>query len=195
MLLGSHNSWSYISPTKWWMKLFSFTVRCQNKTIKEQYEKYGVRCFDLRLRYFNGDAYIVHNEAIYGKFWGDKGDILYWLNAKKDVVIRVLHDVRLKKNYTIENIESFKKDCRKLEEVFPDIKFWCGKNLYNWENDYVFNYNPNCIERYSSVCPPKIIDDWWPFIYAKLNNKKIYKQYPIDNDDSSILLIDYVNIK
>ena len=38
------------------MRPFSFTCKCQSKDIVTQYEKYGVRCFDLRLRYINGVA-------------------------------------------------------------------------------------------------------------------------------------------
>jgi len=48
MILGSHNSWSYLPPKKWYMKPFRFTAQCQDWDIKTQYE-HGVRCFDLRL--------------------------------------------------------------------------------------------------------------------------------------------------
>ena len=195
MLLGSHNSWSYIRPSKWWMRLFAFTARCQSKSIVEQYEQYGVRCFDLRFRYFDGEAHIVHNYMDYGKFWGDNSDVVSWLNEKKDVKIRLIHDVRTKNQYDIDNINRFKEDCKKLEELFPNIQFWCGQNLYNREVEYEFDYKPYAVEKYSSVCPPKIIDDWFPWIYAKLNNKKIYQQYPINNNEEAILLIDFVNIK
>lgn len=195
MILGSHNSWSYLRPIKWWMRMLAFTARCQSKTIKQQYEDYGVRCFDLRLRYFDGVAYIVHNEIVYGKFWEDKDEILYWLNTKKDVVIRVIHDIRIKKNYKFIDIKRFQDDCKKLEELFPNIKFWSGENLYNRNEDYKFDYKPKCVEKYSSVRPPKVIDDWLPFIYANIKNKKTYSQYPLDNDDETILLIDFVNIK
>lgn len=195
MILGSHNSWSYIRPKKWWMKLLALTAKCQSKTIIEQYEDYGVRCFDLRLRYFNGAAHVVHNVFDYGFFWGDRNEVLYWLNSKKDVVIRVIHDVRTKKDYTPISIKCFKEDCQKLEEMFPDIKFWCGKNAYNDRIDYEFEYKPKCVERYSSVCPPKTIDDWLPFIYANIKNKRTYKENTIDKNDNTILLIDFVNIR
>ena len=51
MILGSHNSWSYLTPRKWWMKLFRFVAQCQDYDIKTQYEQFGVRCFDLRLKF------------------------------------------------------------------------------------------------------------------------------------------------
>ena len=49
---------------------------------------------------------------------------------------------------------------------------------------------PTCSESYSSVCPPKIIDDWWPWLFAYLNNKKIKEK----GTNKDILLIDFVNI-
>ena len=51
MILGSHNSWSYLPPKHWWMWSFHFMAKCQRVDIREQYEKYGVRCFDLRVRW------------------------------------------------------------------------------------------------------------------------------------------------
>ena len=51
MILGSHNSWSYLPPKHWWMWPIHFMAKCQRVDIREQYEKYGVRCFDLRVRW------------------------------------------------------------------------------------------------------------------------------------------------
>ena len=54
MILGSHNSWTYLSPKKWWMKALAFTAKCQKydiKTAKKHLEKF----------------------EIYGAIWTDKG--------------------------------------------------------------------------------------------------------------------------
>ena len=40
------------------------------------------------------------------------------------------------------------------------------------------------------MCPPKIIDDWIPVLYAKLKNRKIRKE----GTDKDILLIDFVDL-
>lgn len=194
MILGSHNSWSFRTPTKWWQKLLSFTARCQSLTIQEQYEL-GVRCFDLRLRidkYYQ--PHIVHNSFDYG-YLDEIGNGLRWLNTKRDVVIRVIHDVRKEKDYTPHTIKHFRLECKILLLEYPNIKFWCGRNLFNWDVDYEFDYRPTCIEKYSSVCAPKLIDDWWPWQFAKRMNHRIRTLYPINDNYDSILLIDYVNIK
>ena len=189
MIIGSHNSWSYLTPKKFWMKLLAFTAKCQSYDIKTQYEKYNVRCFDLRVR-FNKDKLIIAHGMIEYNISEEKllNDLEY-LNSKRDVCIRILHEVRTKEQYTEESINNFVDFIVKLQCKFLNIKFWCGRNLYNWEYDYEFPYKPSCEEKYSSVCSPKLIDDWYPRIFAKRNNKQILKE----GTDKDILLIDFVN--
>lgn len=194
MILGSHNSWSYLKPKKLWMKALAFTARCQEKNIVEQYNDYGVRCFDLRIRFDGRTPHIVHNDFDYGKL-NDITDMLSWLNDCGDVWIRVVHDVRKKKDHTPASIVNFQQLCESLQQTYPNIKFWCGRNLEDWEKDYNFGPEPLCKELYASVCPPKIIDDWYPHRYAKKNNKDIYKNIAPTMGDNEILLIDFVNIK
>ena len=105
-----------------------------------------------------------------------------------DVYVRVLHDARTKKLHNERAIKNFQNDCAAFEQLYPNIKFWCGKNLYNWTNDYEFKNNPSCAEYYSSVVLPKI-DDLYPRCYAKKNNKMIYEK----GTDKDILLLDFVN--
>lgn len=187
MVIGSHNSWSYLSPKKWWMKPFIFMAKCQDLSIIEQYNL-GVRCFDLRVKF---PFTVSHGFMDYKITWNQLMSDLKWLdrNSRGDIYIRVLHEVRNKKDYTTFNIESFRNFCTYIKNEYKDLKFWCGRNLYNWQVDYKFYYDPTCEEKYASVCNPKIIDDWYPRIFAKLNNKEIIKQ----GTDKDILLIDFVN--
>ena len=191
MVLGSHNSWTYLKPKKWWMKLLAFTARCQECSIKDQYEKYGTRCFDLRVK-FNGDGntIIAHGCIEYEITEEQLMNDLGWLNAKGDVYVRVLHEARTKEYYSELTREMFVWFCDHLEETFTNIKFWCGRNMYNWKVDYVFSYDPSCEEKYSSVCPPKWIDDWYPKLYASVMNKRNKEK----GTDKDILLIDFVDI-
>lgn len=189
MILGSHNSWSFLPPKKWWQRLIAFTARCQRLTIREQYD-FGVRCFDLRIRFIDGMAHIVHNDFDYGLFSGYRHDLKF-LHDCGDVSVRVVHDVRTKKRYTQEDVKAFKGFCDALERTYPRIKFWFGRNLYDWNVDYEFEYMPYCTEKYSSVCSPRLIDDWWPWLYAQRHNARI-RQGTYRKDE--ILLIDYVDI-
>ena len=191
MILGSHNSWTFLKPKKWWMKLLAFTARCQECSIKDQYEKYGVRCFDLRVKFDGeGNSIVSHGCMEYSITEDELMNDLGWLNSKGDVVVRVLHEARTKRYYSELTATMFAWFCDHLEETFTHIKFWCGKNMYNWKNDYVFEYNPSCEEKYSSVCPPKWIDDWYPKLYALVMNDKNKKK----GTDKDILLIDFVDI-
>ncbi len=189
-ILGSHNSWSYLPPKKWWMWPFSFMSRCQNRGIAEQYGKYGVRCFDLRVRFNKKNELVMAHgffEYKYSRY--DLFKDLAWLN-ENGCALRILHEARTKGQYTEESVRRFRELCAEIEVKFPNLKMWCGRNMYDWAIDYDFPYKPTCEEKYSSVCPPKYIDDWYPWIYARLNNGKIKKT----EHKAEILLIDYVNI-
>ena len=117
-------------------------------------------------------------------------DLRFINNRFSQCYVRMIHEVRTKKGYTDESVELFRKKCSEYLEMFPNIVFWCGRNLFNWEVDYDFGKEPTCEEKYSSVCPPKYLDDWFPWMYAKLNNSKIRGM----GHDSEILLIDFVNL-
>lgn len=189
MILGSHNSWTYYRCRKWWQRLFSFVGKCQDIDIIKQYE-YGVRCFDLRVRFDkHGNMVIAHGLLEYDLNTNDLFALLHFLDKKGDVVVRILHEVRSKKKYTDANKKLFRSFCAELEIAFPSITFWCGRNLYNWEYDYNFQYQPSCDEQYSSVCAPKW-DDWFPKLFAKKNNHKIKEK----GTTCDILLIDFVEL-
>ena len=191
MILGSHNSWSYNKPKKWWMKLIAFTARCQNIDIKTQYEL-GVRCFDLRIRFDKDCNTVFAHGIIEYNIDADKVyDDLKWLDNKGDCYVRVIHEARNRPQYSNESISNFQYTCKELQCSFTNIKFWCGKSIYNWEhNDYEFDYQPSCEEKYASVCAPKLIDDWYPRWFAKHHNKEIKEE----GTEKDILLIDFVNI-
>ena len=191
-ILGAHNAWSFLPVKKWWMKPFSFMAKCQNVDIRSQYLMHGVRCFDLRVCFDENDNMeIRHGMAIYKYTEEDLFKDLTFLNNRADTCyIRVLHEVRNKKKYTDHEIEEFQMFCERIEKEFTRLKFWCGRNLVDWSVDYKFKNEPTCDEKYSSVCPPKIIDDWIPVLYAKLKNRKIRKE----GTDKDILLIDFVDL-
>ena len=189
MELASHNSWSYLKPKKWWMRLFTFMAKCQSKDIWRQWCLYGVKCFDLRVRFSkNGELIVAHGLMEYRISQDTLFRDLEMLN-EFGAKVRVLHEARTSKQYTPESIQSFKNFCEYIEKQYPNIDFWCGKNLHNWKEDYDFKKHFTCDERYSSVCPPKFIDDWWPWIYAIFHNKSIVKK----GTTKDFLMIDFVN--
>ena len=198
MVIGSHNSWSYLRPRKWWMRLIAFAARCQRVDIRDQYLKYGVRCFDLRVRTDKlGRLVVAHGPIVY-TFTADKiYNDLAWLDSKGDCYVRVLHEVRDCKKYTADSVRSFVAFCERIEDSYRSIKFWCGRNLYNWQKDYIFGdffsweEEPSCEETYGSVVPgKKWLYGWWPWLYAVTHNKAIKTK----GTDKDILLIDFVDV-
>lgn len=190
--MQSHNSWSYLRPRNLWLKPFAFMAKCQKYDIKTQYKEYGVRCFDLRIR-FNDDGKLIIAHGIFEYDYSKKqlyAD-LKWLNDKGDCFVRVLHEARTKKQYSSISKECFQYQCEFLVNNFPDIKFYYGKNLYDYKVDFVFENAYTEEEKHASVCKPRIIDDIWPWIYSKLNNKSILQ----NGTNCDMLSIDFVNIR
>lgn len=194
MILGSHNSWSYLPPRKWWMRPIAFMAKCQRVDIRTQYERYGVRCFDLRVRFNKYGLGIVTHGIVEYCFTASKiYEDLAWLEKKGDAYVRVIHEVRTVKQYKNRQRNLFRHFCERLEDEYKNIRFWCGRELFCWGYDYHFpGYDePTCEERYASVCPPKIVDDWWPWLFARLHNRAVLSA----GTKKDILLIDFVDIK
>lgn len=191
MILGSHNSWSYLPVKQWYLKPLAFTARCQSENIITQYEWYGVRCFDLRIRFTPTEGIILaHNVIEYKYDYFKLIDDLIYLNSKNDCYVRILHEARNKHQYTNFSKTTFVEFCNHVVSSFTNINFFGGRNLYDSNVDYNFIKNYSCDGGYSSAKTPKIIDDWFPFIYAKLNNRKIIEK----GTTKDILLMDFVNL-
>ena len=197
MIIGSHNAWTFLRPKKWWMRLLGFTARCQRKNIFIQYKDYGVRCFDLRVRFDYGRMVLAHGIIEYDYTQKDLLDDLWWLDLqaganREKVYIRVINEIRNVKDYYQPKIHQFQEFCQMISDEYTNITFWCGMNLLPTPTiDYYFGKNPSCEELYASVRKPRIIDDWWPWLYARFHNKKNIEK----GTDKEILLIDFVDIR
>lgn len=191
MVIGSHNSWSYLRPQKWWARVFRFVARCQRVDIRQQYVKYGVRCFDLRVRLDeHGVLVVAHGLVAYQYEYRQLLEDLAWIDGKRDCYVRVIHEIRSKRKLTDEQTAFFRQFCKDLQETYRNIQFWCGRNLATWTVDYIFGDEPTCEERYSSVSTPRLIDDWWPWLYAWWHNDDIR----LVGTTKDILLMDFVDV-
>ena len=115
-LLGSHNSLTYLRPKKWWMRPFHFMARCQRASYKEQYEKYGVRVFDLRVWFTdNLDEEVRHGVMVFKATNIFIRDFLDYLNDKGDCHLRIILE---EDNITKKDKKaSMKEDCGRLQQV------------------------------------------------------------------------------
>lgn len=191
MKLASHNSMSYLPPRKWWMYPFRFMARCQSKSIEEQYEKYGIRMFDLRISFRKLLPEFRHGAIAYK---GDVCKVLDYLNSKRDCKVRLILEEYLndKTQYQEDMFKVFATNC---EHIYENIMFFGGVRKRDWKEIYKFKYSPSYDNKYSSDntngTTGTILDDWFPWLYARLNNKKNISK----GTDKPWMFIDFVNIR
>lgn len=184
---ASHNSFTYL-PVKWYMKPFNFMARCQSKTIKEQYEEYGVRVFDLRVSFDkNGIPHVKHGFMDYGCL---DYSVLEWLNSNGiRVYMRVLLE-RSKFNINNRQENLFKVFCAQLESLYPNIRFTEGRRKYDWKQIYPFRHNTPDMEADFASVKGTVLNDLWPRLYSKGHNKSA-----IDNCEKNYIMLDFVEIR
>lgn len=180
-MIGSHNTMSYLSVEKWWMKPLNIFAKCQNKYLYSQYI-HGARCYDIRV-YLKDNLYwkfchgIINYKSLITIY-----DVIGEINSfdtKDEIYIRLV----LEKG---NSEDEFAKLCADLESKYPKIKFFGGVRKRDWKELYHFKNNPD-VEQYISSMSGK----WYwfiPWIYAKLFNKKNF----IKIDNSKINLFDFI---
>ena len=194
MKIGSHNSMSYAKSKKWYMNPFRFIARCQAVSIKTQYEKYGVRLFDMRIKFNkDGEAMFAHGAMEYNE---PIQPIFEYLNTVPEPV-----DCRiLLENNPDECEDFFIQWCQKARRTYKNIKFFGGRNKYTWKEVYKFAYQgPSFLDKYSSYNTEEsgkpitgtYLDDWFPFLYAWRHNRENIE----NGTNRDYLMIDFVNIR
>lgn len=197
MKIASHNSWTYLSPKKWYMKPFAKIGRCQEVDIKTQYEKYNAKLFDLRIRFVDHEPIVVHSAMVYKYTFNDLIKDFNYLNDKDNIFIRIILDLRSYKGSVASQVADYDNFYTWCSRVYNNITFCGGRILPSWSK--VLKECPDIDteiqEKHASVCSPKYIDDWYPKHYAKHNNKKNKEQYFNEGlFAKEYLMIDFVNI-
>lgn len=192
MILATHNSLTYLKPKKWWMRIFRFCYRCQDKNIHQQYND-GVRYFDFRFSFNENEDFEIRHKLIPFKLeFYDFLDIIKMLNSKKDVVIRVV----LERNKYKNDETRFRNICKVLEDEYPNITFCCGEDVHSKKVIYQFKAGngPQVIERYGSVYGG-LFGGLWPRRWAKKNNAFWYKECTEKGYyDDKYLMIDFYEL-
>lgn len=205
-LIGSHNSWSYLKPRKWYLRPFHFIAKCQSKTIKEQYNDYNVRVFDLRVKWDKNSLVwrLAHGVITFDMLAMTALDELAtYCQGNKSINVRVILEYNKTPNEDIQ--DKFKVFCDEIAYMFPMFNFFCGILKSTGEILYDFKqtelsltlsyssttslFNISQSSKYYNIL--KVLDDWWPWIYAKLYNKKHYSE----GTTRDCLFLDFVNIK
>ena len=197
-MFGSHNSWTFRTPVKWYLKPLYFLTQCQEVDIQTQMKDYNISLFDLRVKFINNEPYIHHGLFNYGKV--DYADLK--LLNDNNCYLRVMLESNSKMKDQILQEQQFITFCNELTQKYPNIKFFGGNRKFDGKSVYNFNtlQQPTLIDLYSSVTTLfdsdnkylRILDDWFPRLYALLKNKKNLKEY-VDTDDT-YLFSDFLNI-
>lgn len=189
MKLASHNSWSYLPPTKWLMRLLSFVAKCQAKNIREQYED-GVRLFDLRVRFTHyGFLILAHGLAEYDAS-GLEAD-LRWLNNQLDVVyVQVVLEIG--KSDCMQEL-AFVNWCKTIRRRYKNIIFVGFHRKFDWKQLIDDKHEDLPIAGCFASAPSEKwyskINDLWPWLWAKLHNREVLQAY---NDYDGWVMMDFI---
>lgn len=200
MKLASHNSLSGTGLQNWWLYPFYLFGMCQIKSIKQQFES-GVKLFDIRI-----NSRLDHIlESAYGilRFKGNIKEAFEYLESTgEEIWVRIILEQNHEKSNQSKRNQIFQEHCEYLEGKYPNLNFFGGKRKYDSLELYRFKtraYEPRILELYSEVTSLfpwrskfwKIIDNWTPWLYAFLKNRKNKKEY-LEKDTYHYLMIDFV---
>ena len=196
---GTHNTMSYKKPKQWWAKILRFCARCQSKDYKTQFEL-GTQAFDLRF-YWDEEGNFEFRHGSWRYDGSDLYEILDFCNEHA-MYVRVMLENRGYRKHAFECLEQFQTLCKEIETKYPNITFYGGRDLYNWEIQYDFKNDVTEYEFHASVTNlfPNIpflkkIDDWCPWFYAKLKNHKVRQENREKyKTEDCIILYDFINI-
>lgn len=201
MILGSHNSLSYLRPKRWWMRAFAFMARCQRVNLAQQYAT-GVRLFDLRVWFDKtGDIQVRHGRMLYDFNIDKVHNILYFLDKMGGCFCRVIleEDNILKRAKHAPMAETvFSEFCKRISSMYTHVKFFGGNRKYDWKVLYDFGRTISLDDKYSSTTSlfksPKrwlaVLDDLCPWLYARLHNQENIR----NGTDKDCLFIDFVDV-
>lgn len=183
---------TYLTPRNWWLRPFHFLAQCQNATIEEQYEKYDVRLFDIRVKYNTKENIWEFAHGMMTFKGKTPKEVFDWLNAKDEkIYIRLILEYN-KPNNDIQWIsEYFVNQVKNWIKEYPNLVFFELVRKYDWKQLYSYEGMPHFdIYQACSSSTWNALDDWWPWLYAHMNNADNKRQ----GTDKEFLLMDFVGM-
>lgn len=165
VVIGKHNTMTYLKPSKWWMKLFNWVAKCQDTShSKTIYNAGKAECCDIRV-WWDGDWKFAHGLI-------DYVDTVNNIHLTVPSVIKKYKYVRimLERVKHPEDRERFKELCKNLVEQFPDKIFLCGRYKKGWELIYDFGTDNIPVYQYISSMAKDV--RWYEKIFPKLYAKR-----------------------
>lgn len=169
---GTHNSLSYYKPMQWWLRPFAWMARCQDLSIREQWN-IGVRYFDIRVKYDRGGVpKSGHGLMTYNVLpWDILGLIDFYASRDKETaVVRLFHENRRRKPQA--HRAEFYEFCEAAIRQFSNITFVEGGCRYDYKRMISDSVPVRiCYAEYfkQRFCIP------WPKRWAKKNNHRLHR--------------------
>ena len=205
MRVGSKYSMSYLKPRTWWMRVLNVFKRRQRVDIQTQYERYGVRCFDLHLYPNENGKMCFANDGIeYLTF--SVYEILNYLNTKGDCSVIITFEDTIMDGHNLRMMDRFKEYCSMIERIYTNIRFFGGNShltgrcIYRFTNERVF-VSPIIVD-YLNYTPKWMPDEaaWlrfmhihFPYLYAVYMNHINYLSV-FNRSDHICFFADFVDI-
>lgn len=200
MKLASHNTFTFLTPRTWWMRLLAFTARCQRVNFATQLDR-GAQMFDIRVRFKGSGVPILCHGLIEYQEYLPVTDSLLYLNycCKRDDIHYYCRIVLETKHPDDLQLQSFRALCKAYQDTFQDIVFFGGNDRSDWSCQHpVYDFGtpmPDIDEKHASTTAlfPRFprLDDLWPWLYARLFNHRNIQA----GTTHEWLMIDFVDIQ
>lgn len=183
MIIGTHNTMTYLPTKKWWMRPLAIFAKCQDKSLEQQIAL-GARYFDIRVRFDkNGNPILAHGLVEYeGNVWDALKTIAQCVEVP---YVRIMLETMKDANpYQRKFFYTFKKH---VMEFYPTLRFrFMYKNPFKVVESHWSGVSFSEVSRW--------IHKWWellltPRFFAKEQCDKIVKLY--DSKFNGIIAMDF----
>lgn len=196
MKIGSNNSLTYLEPSSWWLKLFRWVGRHQDRPYDIQYTFFAVRMFDFRL-------YVDYYNKLVVKSGKNTFplttlfEIMDFFDKRGDVIVRITlessHEDYM--STSTPSVEAkFKETCHMIEVIYKNIGLCGGRRKFDDKLLYDFDWERKhgmpvtiCPSEWSPIY--RFVQKWCPFFIKKLNQFYVERY----KGNECFLMLDYVN--
>lgn len=163
IMIGSHNTMSYLPIVNWWQRWQKRWCCCQSKNIEEQYAL-GVRFFDIRVRYINNAWHFVHNKIDFDKV---DYNVFQFLSDQKELsYIRFILDERKEPKDKANYIERYYFFIYYIVSNYNNICIHEARTFWDWKNHRK--------KSFGSISPIKAIEEMHSSVCNNLIDFIIY---------------------
>ena len=195
--LATHNSFSYLEPRSWWMKIGNFIAKCQDKSIEEQLEIVNYVDVRIGIKFYDDyvDVFLCHGLVKYKipKPYSTCIDfIVDKLKDRKGLVCRITWGDTYDKSERAKRL--FCDIYNEIKERLPDVIIPPIRRKTTWAVlSELGGVDVKMIEKHSSVDRDVFLLPLYPRLYADNFNESNMEEFAkSDNANDTYLMIDFI---